>query len=275
MSKSHLVRKEFGSLLINTEVLRAEMGHLLVDNVVIAGADSGGISFTSSNVMNTIGSLAFFSDTTGNVLSNNSLYYTNNPTYTYGVGGVNGGQIITKDNNNALYLGSDICQLTSHNDLNVSARGDITLYGPNSSVVIQTSGNLVLNQGFVVSQNGTTSTAQNMKISSASLGSLKFTGFSKMSSTGGSTFTVNSQSGAVQNFGQTIATNGSQSLTLLNSFIVPNSSIHTSITSYVGTGIPLCMVTSHSAGACSLSINNVSDVNAITTNVEVGFFVMF
>lgn len=273
MSKSHLVRKEFGSILINTETIAASMGSLLIDNVPI-GSGASGISYTANTIMNTIGSLAFFSDTTGNALSNNSLYYTNNPSYTFGVGGLSGGQIMTKNNNNALYLGSDTCQLTSNNNLTVSARGDILLYGPNSSVNVQTSGNLVLNEQFTISQHGTYITAGQMNIVGASVGNVKFTGFSKINSTGGSILTVNAQSGVLQNFGQTIATSGSQTLTLLNSYIVPTSSVLTSVTSYAGVGSPVSMVTSQSAGACSISINNVSNINPVTTNVSVGFFVI-
>ncbi len=84
--------------------------------------------------------------------------------------------------------------------------------------------------------------------------------------------TLNSPSGFISTFSAgSIATSGSVSFTVSNSYAHPTSLILTSVNGYSGSGIPLPDVTSVTEGSFVVNVKNLDATNAISTAVKVGY----
>jgi hypothetical protein len=89
MSKSHLVNKEFGSIILNNEQISAISGELFIDNNPLGDSSSNSTIGSLYNLTPTYGSLQItnqlvcYADTNGS-LTNTGLLVTNNNFSTFG-----------------------------------------------------------------------------------------------------------------------------------------------------------------------------------------------
>ena len=291
---------------MNNELLTANSGQLFINNNPIdSGSNNGVIYTTSGNMFHTFfnsdvsisgGNLAFFADTTGNLITDADIYLiTSTPETASGVlGGSSGSMFGAPSMPNMIYIGDDSIQLGALFDPNlgniISVNTNYEGFNNNSTgISIVADGNQYI---FITSGNISLTTTGNLACSEFTLPIPPYQGFNSNQNVFGyinlgcESFTqsnsiTTSIAGGNLPVGKIFTQNctlGSQTITQFqvgHNFVGPNSIVIANIINYSGTygtqGLPSITVNNLLGGAFSIVIMNNSTTHPLSGNLTIGY----
>ena len=307
MSQTRFVNKDFGSISLNNDQLTTYLGQLFIDNNPVTGSSvnyttSGNVfhTFFDSNVSISGGNLAFFADTTGNLITDADIYLiTSTPeTANFLCGGSSGSILGAPEMPNMIYLGDDAIQLAALNDPNtgniISVNSSYTNVNNSTGISIITS---MYQQLFISSGNFSVTTSGNIICSDIicsdiSLNIPQNQGFNSNQNINGwvnlgcdsftqgtnittSVGTANLPVGKIYTQNTTLGNQSTTQFFVSHNYVGPNSIVIANILNYTNTygthGLPSISINGVTTGGFSINIINYSTTTALSGNLTIGY----